>query len=87
MTRLRVITGPTLAIAGAAITVAGVLDPVQPVALLAGLVLAGLGVLAITAELEHRDASGPRDPVAEHRRTMSALQPTTWTTTERTHQS
>ncbi len=43
-----------------------------------------LRVLAITAELEHRDASGPRDPVAEHRRTMSALQPTTWTT-ERTH--
>ena len=87
MTRLRVACGPILVITGAAISITATLDPVQPIALLAGLVLAGLGVLAITAELEHRDASGPRDPVAEHRRTMSALQPTTWTTTERTHQS
>ena len=83
MTRLRVACGPILVITGAAISITATLDPVQPIALLAGLVLAGLGVLAITAELEHRDASGPRDPVAEHRRTMSALQPTTWTTTER----
>jgi hypothetical protein len=78
MTRLRVITGPTLAIIGAVISIAGVLDPVQPIALLAGLVLAILGVLAITAELEHRDTLA--HGVDAHRQAMQALRPpNTWT--------
>lgn len=78
MTRLRVACGPILVITGAVISIAGVLDPVQPVALLAGLVLAGLGVLAITAELEHRDTLA--HGVDAHRQAMQALRPpNTWT--------
>ena len=78
MTRLRVACGPTLVITGAVISIAGVLDPVRPIALLAGLVLAILGVLAITAELEHRDTLA--HGVDAHRQAMQALRPpNTWT--------
>ena len=83
MTRLRVACGPILVITGAAISITATLDPVQPIALLAGLVLAILGVLAITAELEHRDATASHG-VDAHRQAMQALKPPT---TERTHHS